>query len=222
MDSAPEEAVRVALDEVAQQRLGVTEQFFQVHKLRDQDGLDPVVGVERGKNYWRVYLHIQDEPYFWVVGVRERAEGLTAEWGYASGRARVYLSIASRDLSIEEITSIAGLEPTRVCRKGEPHRILGKGLYPETHFYYEPALPDFTPFDTRLDNLLTTLRPHASGIASLAEQCTIGIQVTFNGYRDGNNGLHLDLAAIAAMTELKATFDYEVHLYGPELPDPDC
>lgn len=114
------EAIRRALEEIAEPTNVNTRCFFRVHKLRDQNGSDPVAWVEQEDDRWQVYFRIQDEPYFWVISWSKTAERCLNIWGYASEYARVYLSIQSEKLTMEEIESKIGIQPTKVYRKGKP------------------------------------------------------------------------------------------------------
>lgn len=95
--------LKVAISEVLQPTLGVTEQVLAVHKLVIQDDGNPLILLideesELGAYY--VYFGVEDEPYYFVVVIRQESNELVASAAYIEAAVRVYLSIrsATRDI----------------------------------------------------------------------------------------------------------------------------
>jgi hypothetical protein len=83
-----EEIKRIAIAEIVSPKLGVTEQFFAVHEICDND---PIKYMEHDKYKHLVYFGIRDEPFYWVVKIEAMNGKLQATWGHCNPYSRVYL-----------------------------------------------------------------------------------------------------------------------------------
>ena len=55
------------LTELREQRLGVTEQFFHIHRLPDEPKIFSCVERRPDRTIGQSYVGVQNEPYYWVV-----------------------------------------------------------------------------------------------------------------------------------------------------------
>ena len=96
------ELIRAIFDEISNPTLGMTEQFFTVHKVKADN---PVALIESGKQsfneverpWWNIYLNLEDVSYFWLMQVQESDGKIVPIGGNSSEYVKVYLIIASKD-----------------------------------------------------------------------------------------------------------------------------
>ena len=140
-------ATGVAVAEVEERRVGVTQQFFSVHDPVMAAGRPQVVGVESesGSGEALVYFSVAGEPYhFWVrVGSSDRGP-VVAFSGYRPA-SDVGFVVTSRELSPDALTKHIGLVPTGVRTMGSLVRE-GAVPFPTNQWRFEPpsrgVLPD--------------------------------------------------------------------------------
>lgn len=206
--------VNSAIGEIALPTLGVTDQFFAVHQIA---GSDPVAHVcYRKKLYW-VYLHLDDQPYYWVVQIENGDEQLVPKWGFSTPHVRMCLGICSDSLSPEEITMAVNLQPREIRRKGEPISKRSERAYNEHRWFYYPDIPEPFDFDDKLQALLSALLPHASVISKMDARRTI--HVGYYEYCDYASGWHLKPETARQLADLDVALDIDLYVSGPELPE---
>ncbi|MEO0012421.1 MAG: hypothetical protein RLZZ535_810 [Cyanobacteriota bacterium] len=132
-------AIQVAISEILEPQLGVTEQVLAVHRLTKLDGefvpLDAHENSEAGKYF--IYFGIEDEPYYFVIVVENRKEGFACSTSYIEAAVRVYLCITSLTLDPEMISQRIELTPTR-------SRMIGEPQHPKTPCLIVEVLSDST------------------------------------------------------------------------------
>lgn len=130
-----------AISEVVNQTLGVTQQVLAVHKLVVQDGnpLILLVDADTELGAYFVYFQIEDQPYHFVVVIREESKKLIASSAYIEAAVRVYLTLRSTTLHPDTITEKVGLTPTRKRLLGEAkHPRIPHVKFKENCWYFEP------------------------------------------------------------------------------------
>lgn len=206
-------AVKVAVCEVLNPTLGVTEQVLAVHKIARQDRVLAILFVdedtEAGAFY--VYLGIENEPYHFVVVVRQEEGRLIASASYIEAAVRVYLTISSTSLEPSTITERVKLTPSRSCK-------IGEGRLPqlprENRWYFEPQRDVPGSAAQKVAFLLDRLEPVQPTIASLHNECEVCINVCYEGYRDWMGGWHIDKTTIRRIAALGAEIDLDLYAYG--------
>ena len=205
-------ATGVAVAEVEERRLGVTQQFFSVHDPVMVAGRPQVVGVESesGSGEALVYFSVAGEPYhFWVrVGSSDRGP-VVAFSGYCPA-SDVGFVVTSRELSPDALTKHIGLVPTGVRTMGSLVRE-GAVPFPTNQWRFEPferGAPGF--LDRKVDALLDLLAPLRPSLSALPATCEAGLSVTSRQWKAWPEGVHLDSAQLGALVGLHAEFDLDI------------
>jgi hypothetical protein len=212
-------ASSIAISEVLNPTLGVTEQVLAVHQLSVLDGSPFVLRVdedaEPGAYY--IYFEIEDEPYHFVVVIREQQEKLMASAAYIEAAVRVYLTISSATLHPDSITDKVKINPTRTRFLGEarspqaPHIKLK-----ENRWYLEPQESTPGSLENKLKFLLDRLESNQSMIADLQAECEICLCICYAGYRGWMGGWHIDKATLRRISALGAAVDLDLYAYGQQ------
>ncbi|GGO40304.1 DUF4279 domain-containing protein [Deinococcus humi] len=223
MTHPTEQRVReVALNELTSPTLASTTQFFGVHPLQLEGGQPRVHGVLTRGDLWEVYFKPETEPYFLVMLVESQGDRLTVRGCRAQARARVCLSITSKELSANDITAAVTLAPTEAWSKGDARthprqQHLGPYTFTRWSFCPDGDLPG--RFEDKLTRLLDLTEPAAPRIRALIPSCMVSVVVGYWGYTQqmwGVGGTARDMARIAA---LGADLDIDLYASGPELID---
>jgi Domain of unknown function (DUF4279) len=210
-------AIQVAISEILEPQLGVTEQVLAVHRLIKLDGefvpLDVHENSEAGKHF--IYFAIEDEPYYFVIVVEKRKEGFACSASYIEAEVRVYLCITSLTLDPEMISQRIGLTPTRSRMIGEPQHPKTPYLKVKEHrWYLEPQKDLPRSLEDKLAYLLDRLEPMQLRVAQLQGECKIFICICYKGYRSWMGGWHLDQESIRRIAALNAEIDLDLYAYG--------
>lgn len=209
----------MAINEVLNPTLGVTEQALTVHKLVVEDG-NPLILLVDEDSYpgaYYIYFAIEDEPYHFVVFIRSEGEKLVASAAYIEAAIRVYLSIASTVLHPNTITEKVKLNPTRTQLLGESRNPRNPNVrFKENRCYFEPQKGVPGNLENKLNFLLNHLEPAQSMIAELQDKCEIYLCICYEGYRSWMGGWHLDKATILRIAALGAEVDLDLYAYGEQ------
>lgn len=217
MQNLQDLALQVAISEVLNPTLGVTQQVLAVHQLVVQDGSPLILLVDQTTELgaYYVYFAIQKQPYYFVVVIREEQEKLTASASYIEAGVRVYLTIISKTLDPDIITEKLKIKPTR-------KHLLGEAKYPKApHVKFEENFWDFEPqrtvpgsLENKLNFLLDQLEPARPRISELQDQCETYICICYEGYQAWMGGWHLDQATIQRIAALGAEVDFDLYASG--------
>lgn len=210
-----------ALEEVRQRRLGVTQQFFQVHELAEES--IALTHVRPCRQRADSFLRVRGEPYYWVVQM-ERTNGgnWQAHWGYCSHRARVYLSITDEELGPKLVSDWLGIDPDESHEKGTPMRPRpGSRSYNRHHWSLESPAADCRDFHNRLEDLLTTIEPFAERLKQLQSRETISTSINAALYDSVEWTFNFGLSRSTVQQLSAAGLGIEFDLYhsGPLLAD---
>ncbi|MBE9116413.1 DUF4279 domain-containing protein [Lusitaniella coriacea LEGE 07157] len=162
-------ASQVAISEVLNPTLGVTEQVLAVHKLVVQDGNPLILEVDKDSEPGAYYLYfkIEDEPYHFVIVIREEGKNLVASAAYIEAAIRVYLSICSTTLHPREITKKVKLNPTKIHVLGElKYPRISHRKFTQNYWYFEPQKGMPGNLENKLKFLLDRLETKQSAIAN--------------------------------------------------------
>lgn len=208
-----EQAIELAVAELRRPRFALTEQFFAVHQIAEEDGRPAVAHVELDPDDGQamVYFRLEDESYFWVVRVDGDADPPEVAWGWPEDEIHVELLISGCELTLEEISERIGLVPTAERRQGEG------GPPAEENFWCFEVTP-WKPacFEDKLTELLDFLRPYANSIAVLADQCRISLWIEIDG--ENVNGQHtwgITAEQVEQLAWMKASLDVSALYLGP-------
>ncbi|MEM9007581.1 MAG: DUF4279 domain-containing protein [Cyanobacteria bacterium P01_F01_bin.86] len=212
-------ASQLAISEVLNPTLGVTEQVLAVHKLAIQDGNPLILLVDRDSEpgAYHIYFKIEDEPYYFVVVIREEGGKLVASAAYIEAGVRVYLLISSTTLHPNAITERVKLNPTRQGLLGEVSQPRVPNVtFKENRWYFEPQKGVSGSLKNKLNFLLDRLEPAQLMIADLQDECEICICICYAGYRGWMGGWHIDKATLLRIAALGAEVDLDLYAYGKQ------
>ncbi|MEO1590875.1 MAG: DUF4279 domain-containing protein [Cyanobacteria bacterium J06632_22] len=209
----------MAISEVLNPTLGVTEQVLAVHKLAVQDGNPLILLVDKDGELgaYYIYFGIEDEPYHFVVVIRQEGKKLVASAAYIEAAIRVYLLISSTTLHPNTITEKVKLNPTRKGLLGEAsHPRTPNVKFKENRWYFEPQKGVPGNLENKLNFLLDQLESAQLMIADLQDECEIYICICYAGYRGWMGGWHIDKATIRRIAALGAEVDLDLYAYGEQ------
>lgn len=210
-------AGQVAVSEALNPTLGVTEQVLAVHKLVQKDNAPAILLVEENSEVgaFFIYFGIVNEPYYFVVVVKQEDERLIASASYVEAAVRVYLGISSILLDPIAITERIKLIPTESYRIGEARLPRMRQLrFKENRWYFEPQKDTPGTLEDKLKFLLDRLEPVQSKIAALQDECEIYINICYEGYKNWMGGWHIDKATIRRIAALGAEVDLDLYAFG--------
>lgn len=208
-----QEAIELAISEIHDQEIELTKDFLAIHKIKYIDNKPSIARIDdtkKEKGVFFIYFSLEGEPYFYVVVIRAKDHQLYVSASYVAAKVRVYLSIKSRALSIEQINKIVGLKSTTT--KNRPWAKF-------SHWRFEPQkdLPD--ELERKLDYLLDCLQPFKDNIAKLSHKSHITIQIAYQGYKESMWGWGLTRRQIRKITELRCEIDFDLYASGDSLPE---
>ena len=215
-----ERAKQLACSEILSPTFGTTQQFFEVHQPIFIDGVPSIarIDTERDKDNIYVYFPIDGEPYFWVVRLEIVDEDIKIAWCWDEPKVHAYLLVVTDRYSLEEITKMIGLKPTRTERMGQI-RQRSKNAAKENTWVFEPYkdLPD--ELERKLQTLLDYLLPHKQAIRQLASQCYCAIHLAYYAYSGYGSlrGCHFDALFIQQINDLGVEMDFDLYAWGPKL-----
>ncbi|MBE9039223.1 hypothetical protein IQ235_00235 [Oscillatoriales cyanobacterium LEGE 11467] len=149
-------AKKVAISETFNPMLGVTEQVRAVHKLLVRDNTPKILFVDEKSEpgAFFIYFEIENEPYYFVLVVREENDRLVASASYIEAAIRVYLLISSTLLDPIAIIERVKLRPTRSYKIGEKRVPKSLVKFKENRWYFEPQKDIPGTLENKLNFLL--------------------------------------------------------------------
>ena len=221
-----EEAVRLAQAEVTGRSWGVSQVVLAVNEVDvGIDGMPVVARVdeESEPGAYFVYFPIRKERYYFVVVIRaDEAEQLHVSAVYVEAGVRVYLIITSVELSCAEITSRAGLTPTKTHAIGDPITPMRK--YQEHSWLIEPRSDQPGSVEEKVAVLMDIVEPAAARIASLKPACSVHVGVVFKGWGGDPQfgGFNFDARTVERLASLGAELGFDLHAFGPAMRDEEA
>ncbi len=211
------------LTELREQRLGVTEQFFDIHRLPDELKIFSCVEGRPDRTIGQSYVGVQNEPYYWVVQSELQPAGTwQAIWGYCSHRARVYLGIYHEHEPAESISNRLGMCPDKIVVKGLPRPPRPGARCFESHrWYLQSPAADYRDVKDRLEALLIAIEPFSDRLAELQADsgCHAAINTALYDSTEWAFGFGLDASTIARLAKAKLGVDFDMYHSGPLIND---
>ena len=206
------EAIEFATIELENQALDFTEQFLQVHQILYRDNKPVIARVDdtREREAFFVYFTLQQQPYFYVLVIRIRNYKLTIDASYVEARVRVYLSIKSEELNVQQINELIGLTSTKT-------KYFPRAKFNNWQFEPQKDIPE--EIERKLDYLLNSLELYKDNIARLAPKTHSSINIVYKGYQSCMSGWHLTREQIKRIAELRCKIDLDLYAYGDDLPE---
>lgn len=213
--SLNEQAIQaVAMAEILQPTLAMTEQFLAVHKIVFKEH-EPVVAdviLSAEEQMAEVYFPVERERYYFVVYLDVEPQVALRTTGMSAGN-RVYFFALSEERPGDELVAIAAVQPTRVWEKG------GKGEHIPRHngFEVRPSLKETGEVEDKLRTLIGVLLPHTAGIRALAARAdvSVGINIAYWGYKDQMWGIHFGTDIVQGLATLDLSVDIDSLLKKP-------
>ncbi len=211
------------LTELREQRLGVTEQFFDIHRLPDEPKIFSCVERRSDRTIGQSYVRVQNQPYYWVVQSELQPTGTwQATWGYCSHQARVYLAVYHEHETAESISDRLGMRPDKIAVKGQPiFRRPGGKCFDSHRWYLQSPAADYRDVKDRLEALLIAIEPFSDRLAELQDDagCHAAINAALYDSTEWAFGFHLDVATIRRLAKAKLGIDFDMYHSGPLIND---
>lgn len=205
--------VEIAIAEIAQKSLGMTEQFLEVHEIVHENGR-PVVAAavpEKDGKRTAVYFRVKDEKFFFVVYVSNTSEP-EAEWANSGDYYSISLIASSKTLSLAGIRAMTALNITKGWNKGDAWNNSTRRF---TVARFEPHTTPGT-FEEKIESLLDLLEQDREGVQRLVMEADAGIQVVAI-FHNGNTmlgGVHLTKECIQRLAALNLSIDFDLYAEG--------
>lgn len=213
-------ASEIACKEVLSPTLGIVEQFLDVHKIVMVNGVPSIARIDDTKapEFFRVYFHVEKEPYFFVICVVKSTENyLVVNWSDVEADVSVDLTVSSDLMAPDAITQQIGIKPTSTRKKGELPRPNSRPC-PINIWTFEPQKDFPDELECKLNFLLDQLENVATRISSISQQCEVYIGISYRGYQNQMWGWHLDTHTMSRILSLSADVDLDLYASGPDLP----
>lgn len=208
------QATAIAMAEIQNPALGVTEQFLEIHDVVRADGF-PVSNslvVDKNTGEVTVYFPVKDQKFFFAVYLSSlsKPEVIGTD---TVGNIRVFLLLSSETLTANQLIKLIKLKPTRFHNKGDQR--FGRLLYNYSGVCYEPN-PSPDTFQNKLNKLLEYLERDKENIAAITAPACAYIRIAMdlhygNGYLGGEELLADQIKRIAAMN---LSLDFSVDVRG--------
>jgi hypothetical protein len=206
--------IDAAYEEIALRRCGVTKQLLAIHEVVYEDDKPKVlrVDIEREDGRAIVYFPIKGEKFYLAAYVERRGDKLEAIC-YTEAYHGVAFKAFSDTLSLEEISALTRLTPTRGWTKG------GKRLYksslPATNTcaIFEPN-PEPDEFEDKIAKLLDYLETDKEGVAAIVEKAEGYIQVASIFHNGNIDGYNLSKEVIRRASLLNLEIDFDLYAQG--------
>ena len=216
-----QEITSAALQEVKSPTWAMTEQFFEIHALKEEDpiALIEYVQDETSSNpVWRVYLNLQDVHYYFQIGFESQQDSLRVVGCNSSEHASVRLNIHSNIDSPDRIEQTLELPASYKGYRGE--HIHPKSLkVRDNHVYsFKAKAPNAWTFDRKLERLLDDLILVKQQLKEVHERSTSCIiNVSYAAWQSQMWGCHLSVNTIQKLNSLDIALDIDLYAEGPEL-----
>lgn len=210
--------IEKAIAEVEDKTLGVTEQFLEIHQLIYENGKPKIARIDREnvEGIAVVYFPVKDQKFFLAVYLDTIPE-VKIRWVHTENYNCVYFRAYSDRFSLEQLSQMTVLKPTKGRTKGDLKRpVGGTGLrWKDSTIFFEPN-PEPDKFEDKLKKLLDYLDQDKAGVTRLINEASGYIQVAIE-FHNGNSmlgGPHIDLALIKRMADLNLEIDFDLYVGG--------
>lgn len=215
------EVVNAALQEVANPKWAMTEQFFEVHRLKEENPI-ALVQLEdndpQQRSTWRVYLNLEDVRYYFQIGLQRSDGGFSVVGCNSSEHAYVGLHIHSKALTPDQIEQKIALPASQKRYLGEPKFGRHSSKLRDEHFYsFESQAPQAWDFDKRLKKLLEDLLPRHQQLEEVRQSSICMINAAYYGWRSQMWGIHLDIDTVTMLNRLRIATDISLYAEGLEV-----
>lgn len=125
------------------------------------------------------------------------------------------LRIFGKDLDLDAISAVLGLEPTAVIRQGDVRRPASRGLHDRNGWLLSSPLGELQPLDEHIEWLYEKLHPHFDYLKGLKEHAMVDI---FCGYRSNSDtaGFVVAHRSLRLFVELEVPFGVSVIVIGDD------
>jgi hypothetical protein len=209
------QVIQAAINEIAVQSWGVTEQYLQVHDVQRLNGVPQVarVDMERDDGIAIVYFPINNEKFYLAIYLNTIPE-IEIRYIDTEDNNAVYLRATSATHTYQEIAAMTTLQPTEVFNKGDQKKS-GKAFYNYSCANYEPN-PEPDEFEDKLRKLLDYLEQDKQGVTALVNNSEAYIQVDMD-IHNGNGligGPRINKASIKRMAALDLEISFSQYVTG--------
>jgi hypothetical protein len=212
--------IQVARAEVRDRTWALTRQFLGSRAVLLENG-EPVIArvaeLEPGRSL--VYIPLEERGrHHLVIAIREAPAADPEVIGVAiEADVRVYLRIASPVVTGTEITSRLGLTPTRIEVRGEPRPYTPALICDMHRWVLEPQAGIPGHVEEKLEALFQAIRPSAGEIATLSQDCSVEVQVVYDGWRGDPQfgGWTVAKEHTAFLAQIGASIDFDLYATGP-------
>lgn len=199
--------------EFKEKRLGVTEQYLEIHSpiyVNDKIKVDRI-DRDRMDKLIIAYLPVLEEKFYFAVYIDTNLNEITNIGTEAN--IRVYFRADSDKFTLDELAKMTNLKSTRGRSIGDERR---KGIFwKESTIFYEADLnPD--EFEDKLNKLLDFLEQDKDGVKCLVEKADGYIQVAME-IHNGNGmigGPHIDKNVMRRINDLNVSMNFDLYVGG--------
>lgn len=126
-----------------------------------------------------------------------------------SSKTYAYFFVSEFDCSVQEITKLMGVSPTKSCNKGAPGAHVD--TLPRSIWELHSTLArGEMPLQDHVENVLMVLEKRPEIVAKLGQQYTAGINCV-GYYYSANPGLHLSAELIKRVAALDLSLDFDLY-----------
>lgn len=220
--------INIAIEEIEQKNFGVTQQFFQVHKVAYKDGKPEIARVSwsEGEEDAVVFFKVEQEDFYFAVYVNVLPE-LEVRWVDSFPHFAVYFTGGNKILHADDIISMSTLQPTGYWSKGDKKEIstttFTKVLTRKfTKVMYEPH-PEPYEFKDKITMLLDYVEQDKEGVRRIVKEADGYVQVAaiFHNANTMLGGVHLDAAIMSRLAALGLEIDFDLYADGKLFLDDD-
>lgn len=210
--------IDIATDEIRNPSFEVTKQYLEVCELyieNDQFVIERI-NVNKNGNLVEIFFRINDEDFFFVVGISE-SDPNDVQCIYIENGHKIYLSAVSENINFKELKEKFRCENGISGWSKGDKRQYGNGVYSFTRLIYEPIEGLAYDFNEKLDLLLDNLEEKKSDLNRLVECAEVQIQVCKYQYVSANAGTHLDKTTIKRLSKLNLSLDIDTYIVGERI-----
>lgn len=200
----------VAIAEILHPKFALTQQLLAVNKLviREQVPVVEDVILREEEKMAEVYFPIEGEHYYFAVYV-ELEPQVSIRWIGMSSENRVYFYAKSVEHRLDELVTLAGVNPTRTWEVGKHIRHNG--------FEIRPSLKETGNVEDKLRTIIRLLLPQTANLHALSSIADIGVNIAYWGYNYQMGGIHFGLETIQGLAALNLSVDVDLYAGGPDL-----
>ena len=210
-----EQVLKKVGQEIKNKTWGVTEQFLQVHDVILVDGQPKIerIDTEKEDGTSIAYLPVKGESFFLAIYLDSKTD-FEIKWIGTEPYNSVYFQVTSDKFSMDELSSMTALKPTKSWNRGEKRKF-GDSVHKFSSIIFEPNTePD--EFEDKIVKLLDFLERDRTGISRLTDTADGSIQVAIK-FHNGNTmlgGPSLSIEVIKRLSDLNLSVDFDLYADG--------